>query len=80
MILLSVVKYQSVLSFQDLCLKEEPELGDLDISEFGLEGPLQYDVSPLDVEEEAFADLSELTDAILHMRQENMGKLFQVHY
>ena len=52
----------------------------VDISEFELEGPLQYDVSAVDVGEETFADLSDLSEAVLHMRQDNIGKVFQVHF
>ncbi len=70
-----------VLLFQDLCLKEEaPEAEELDMSEFVLECPHLYDVSAIDVGEETFTDLSDLSDSVLHMRQENVGKVFQVHF
>jgi hypothetical protein len=62
-------------------LKEEaPEAEELDMSELGLECPLLYDVSAIDVGEETFTDLSDLTDSVLHMRQENVGKVFQVRF
>ncbi len=50
------------------------------MSELGLECPLLYDVSAIDVGEETFTDLSDLTDSVLHMRQENVGKVFQVRF
>ena len=62
-------------------MEEALEVEELvDISEFELEGPPQYDVSAVDVGEETFADLSDLSEAVLHMRQDNIGKVFQVHF
>ena len=62
-------------------MKEEREEDDL-VSEVDFLEivPANYDTSPMNVDEQHFDDLSDLSDAILSGKQRHLGKFFQVNF